>query len=402
MRWGGIDNMKILKQLLVYSLLSIFALLISCNAPTKSENTTDSANEQTSVPTADTNRTTFEANITTEIGKNIRSILQDRNGYYWFGTDYGGVYRYDPKGESGKNLVLFSVNDGLCDNQIQTIQEDISGNIWFGTGAFGVSRFDGATFTTFTTDESLKLSSSLSDKVWKTEENDLWFYGGGGAFRYNMNSFVYLPFPEFKSTPGRSNQLGVYGLYATLKDKKGNVWFGTQTMGVCRYDGKSFTWFTEKGLSGPAVRALFEDKNGNLWFGNNGNGLFRYDPTSNLLTNFTKENGLSNPDFFNAAKILPGQLFPRTMARIWTINQDNAGDIWIGTIDAGAWRYNPEAPKGKNLINYTSKDGLTSDVVNVIYKDKKSELWFGTDGKGVCKFNPDGVSGKLFTDFEFK
>ena len=49
------------------------------------------------------------------------------------------------------------------------------------------------------------------------------------------------------------------------------------------------------------------------------------------------------------------------------------------------------------LINYTTKDGLTSNVVNIIYKDKKGELWFGTDGAGVCKFN-----GTSFTQFSFK
>ncbi len=155
-------------------------------------------------------------------------------------------------------------------------------------------------------------------------------------------------------------------------------------MGVCRYDGKTFTWLTEKGLGGPAIRALFEDRNGNLWFGNNGNGLFRYD--GKTLTNFTEEKGLSNPEFLKSNK--PG---PGTLARVWTINEDKNGDIFIGTIDAGVWRYD-----GKTLTNYTTKDGLTSNVVNIIYKDKKGELWFGTEGAGVCKFN-----GTSFTQFVF-
>lgn len=42
-----------------------------------------------------------------------------------------------------------------------------------------------------------------------------------------------------------------------------------------------------------------------------------------------------------------------TLARVWTINEDNNGNLWIGTIDACVWRYD-----GKNLTNYTTKDGL--------------------------------------------
>ncbi|MCP4216157.1 MAG: hypothetical protein GY765_16025, partial [bacterium] len=35
-------------------------------------------------------------------------------------------------------------------------------------------------------------------------------------------------------------------IYFTYEDKSGNLWFGTYGGGVSRYDGKSFTSFTEK------------------------------------------------------------------------------------------------------------------------------------------------------------
>ncbi|MGB3075409.1 MAG: two-component regulator propeller domain-containing protein, partial [Chitinophagales bacterium] len=79
------------------------------------------------------------------------------------------------------------------------------------------------------------------------------------------------------------------------------------------------------------------------------------------------------------------------LARVWTINEDNNGNLWIGTYDAGVWRFD-----GENLTNYTSIDGLTSNAINTIYKDRKGELWFGTDGAGVCKFNGISFSGFTF------
>lgn len=374
---------------LMYPLLLLIVSGTSCNPQNKPKDGISSVPEQTTVPKEATNNPIFGASATAEIDDNIRSIFQDKNGIYWFGTNAAGVYRYDPKQTVGKKLTQFTEKDGLADNQIQSIQEDKAGNLWFGTGRFGVSRYNGKTFTTFTTKENLQVSSS--EKDWQMQPDDLWFYAGGGVYRYDGNKLTYLPFPkpdfDAKYSPNPPDRLSRYAVYSMLKDTKGNLWFGTQANGVCRYDprravGKTFTWFTEKDLAGPAVLALFEDKNGNVWFGNNGSGLFRYDGKS--LTNFTEEKDLSNKEFRVAGKAAPG-----TLARIYSINEDNKGNLWIGTVDAGVWRYD-----GNHLTNYTTKDGLTSNAVNTIYKDKKEELWFGTDGNGVCKFN-----GFSFTKF---
>lgn len=372
---------------LLFLLFPAMVVFNSCNTQNNSVIPKGSATEQPAVPQAATSSAIFEANTTTEIGKNILSLFQDRNGNYWFGTQNMGVYRYD-----GKTIVHFTEKDGLSNNQVQTIQEDKSGNIWFGTGGFEVCRFDGRTFTTLTLQENLGGSNGL-EQAWKLGPEDLWFYAGGGVYRYNGHSFAYLPLPK-AGTDARYSQnppkrLGPYGVYCTLKDTKGNLWLGTQSMGVCRYDGNSFTWFTEKGLAGPAVLGLFEDRNGNLWFGNNGSGLFRYDGKS--LTNFTEEKGLGNAAFLKKTTSA-GKANPGTLARIYTINEDNYGDLWIGTVDAGVWRYD-----GKNLTNFTTKDGLPSNAVTTIYKDKTGELWFGTDLEGVYKFN-----GEAFARFSFK
>ncbi len=310
------------------------------------------------------------------IDKNIRSIFQDSKGNYWFGTNASGVYRYDTK-----TLKHFTVKDGLADNQVINIQEDDLGTIWLGTGVFRITKFDGTKFTTPT--NTVKITKG-TEADWKSTNSNLWFYAGGGVFRYSNSSLDYLPFvPLISTSPSKTPFiLSRYGVYSILKDKRGNVWFGTQAEGVCRYDGKTLTWFKEKGLAGPAVLALFEDSKGRLWFGNNGAGLFRYD--GKTLTNFTEEKGLTNPEFRASGK--PGL---GTLARVYSINEDRYGNIWIGTVDAGAWKYD-----GNNLTHYTTKEGLTSNAVNTIYKDKKGELWFGTDSNGICTFN-----GTLFTEF---
>jgi ligand-binding sensor domain-containing protein len=249
------------------------------------------------------------------------------------------------------------------------------------SGVFRITIFDGTTFTGLT--DSIKITKG-KEVDWKSINNNLWFNAGGGVFRYSNSSLDYLPFVPLISTAETKAPfiLSPYGVYAIIKDKKGNVWFGTQAEGVCRYDGKTLTWFKEKGLGGPAVLALFEDSKGRLWFGNNGAGLFMYD--GKTLTNFTEEKGLTNPEFRVSGK--PGL---ETLARVYSINEDRYRNIWIGTVDAGAWKYD-----GNNLTHYTTKEGLPSNAVNTIYKDKNGELWFGTDSNGICTFN-----GSTFTEF---
>lgn len=352
----------------------LFIYLCSCNGQTQNNKLSNEANKPNS-----TNQLNSLNATVNSIDKNIRSIFQAKNGNYWFGTNGAGVYRYDKK-----TLTQFTVMDGLADNQIINIQEDDLGNIWFGSGTFSISKFDDTKFTIPT--NKVKTTNG-KETDWKSTSNDLWFYAGGGVMRYSNSSVDYLPF-EPSSSNAQTNapfSLSRYGVYCILKDTKGNIWFGTQAEGVCRYDGKALTWFKEKGLAGPAVLGLFEDSNGNLWFGNNGAGLFRYD--GKTLTNFTEEKGLNNTDFRAFGKSGLG-----TLARVYSINEDNNGNIWVGTVDAGVWKYD-----GNNLTNYTTKEGLTSNAVNTIYKDKNGELLFGTDGNGICKFN-----GTSFTEFIIK
>lgn len=361
--------MKFLK--IIRTLFSVITFLlvglISCKGQTQNNNEFQQAKAPTQF---------YGFNATAPIlDKNIRSIFQDSKGNYWFGTNWAGVYRFDAKA-----LKQFTVNDGLADNQVISIQEDELGNIWFGSGALGISKYDGSKFSKAT--DKINITKG-TNKDWQSKNSDLWFYAGGGALRYSVSSLDYLPFDPSNANAPLS--LSRYGVYCILKDKKGNVWFGTQAEGVCRYDGQTLTWFKDKGLAGPAVLGLFEDSKGNLWFGNNGAGLFLYD--GKTLRNITTEKGLNNADFRASGKAGPG-----TMARVYAINEDKNGNIWVGTVDAGLWKYD-----GSQLTNYITKDGLSSNAVNTIYKDRNGELWFGTDANGICKFN-----GETFFEFEIK
>lgn len=66
--------------------------------------------------------------------------------------------------------------------------------------------------------------------------------------------------------------------------------------------------------------------------------------------------------------------------------QDKAGNLWFGTSGEGVYRYD-----GKTFTNFTTKDGLSNDLVLSILEDSTGKIWFGTDN-GLCQYD-----GKNFT-----
>jgi ligand-binding sensor domain-containing protein len=331
------------------------------------------------------------------ISSYVRSIIEDRNGNLWFGTEYGGVSKYD-----GKTFTHFTDKEGLCHVHVLSSLEDKSGNLWFGTYGGGVSKYDGKSFTHFTVNEGLNnnaVNSILEDKagnlwfgteggvskfdgknfihftekeglsnnfVWSIAEDEngnMWFGTDGGVSKYNGKTFSHYTVRE-----GLSNNK----VWSILVDKSGNLWFGTYGGGVSKFDGKTFTHFTgREGLSNNKIMSSLEDKSGNLWFGTNGGGVSKYD--GKKFTHYTKKNGLS----FDV---------------VWSIYEDSARNIWFGTYGGGVSKYD-----GKLFNNYTDKEGLSNTMVFSILEDKTGNLWFGTFGGGVSKYD-----GKSFTHYTEK
>ena len=198
-------------------------------------------------------------------------MLEDRDGRIWFGTEVGGVSRYDEGQNVGEQFATLTAQDGLASNRVMAICQDKEGHLWFGTNG-GASRYDekqdvDERFTTFTVEDGL--GHNLVRAILEDREGYLWFATNEGVSRYDGEKFTTFTIQDGLA----SNQIT-----AILQDDGGHLWFATLDNGVSRYDGRVFqTINQEDGLGHNTIRSIGKDRKGQIWFGTN-NGLTKYLP----------------------------------------------------------------------------------------------------------------------------
>ncbi|MEQ8926161.1 MAG: two-component regulator propeller domain-containing protein [Fulvivirga sp.] len=269
--------------------------------------------------------------------KGITSIIQDREGTVWFGSDGDGLFKL-----ATESFLFFGEEHGLTNLPITTIITDSEGDIWLGSFGNGLSTYNGKSFTDI---------------------------NQNGALNY---------------------------ITCSTKGTDGTLWFGTRSSGIYEYKNKTFkNYTTADGLVYDATRQLYIDKNSNLWIGAV-NGLSKYDGTR--FINFTKQNGLADNVIWGISEYkedgvlivtrsgfhvykndsienlkLPVTLFDN---RINTAIYSEKEVLWIGYSGHGVARI-----AGDSINYYTTSDGLSSDLIYSII-EHDGDLLIGNE-RGV-------------------
>jgi len=312
---------------------------------------------------------------------NIHCGFQDKAGNLWFGTTGEGVYCYD-----GKLFTQFTVQDGLNSNYVYSILEDKIGHIWIGTDS-GLCCYDGKNIknvpmimpdgNNFYTTPSTN-NAPVKNAVWsmlQDKSGKLWLGTSAGVYCYDGVSFT-----RFLDNPYIINKdnLHLKMVDCMFQDKKDIIWFGSGMPpgeeGICRYDGKSITSFKPNGDGW--IRTILEAKDGNLLIATRASGVGLYNGKDYI--NFTEKAGIDNED-------------------VTTILKDSKGNIWIATEhgsgqldeDGGVWLFNEHT-----FTRFTTKEGLIHNGVFCIVEDKSGNLWFGTRNAGLSRYD-----GKTFINF---
>ena len=148
----------------------------------------------------------------------VASILQDYQGFLWFGTK-SGLSRYD-----GIDFVTFNYDpknsNSLSYNFVWSLLQDKVGNLWIGTLGGGFNKFDPVTgkFTRyFHSDDDL---NSLSyDFVWSIHEdrnNFLWIAtDGGGLDKFDRSTETFVHYKHLATDPNSLSHNSVTSITAS-------------------------------------------------------------------------------------------------------------------------------------------------------------------------------------------
>ena len=367
------------------------------------------------------------------VGPIVPVIFQDSRGALWFGSDTGGVSRFD-----GKNFVPYTassvaleeipasgVQAGALLGRTRQIVEDKWGHIWFLTRDDSeetghVSRFDGT---------SIKLIGT-GNLLIVDRRGDVWVSENQWLTKYVTSGVQKLPEVHRNEIEGEAPHLSTETLTINVifESEDDTLWLGgsvgrkeksavvlsfredrpadandkaeTQTpriqanIGFTRYDALKATG---------AIEAVTEDVSGNLWFGGY-NLLLKFDgKTFNQI--LPLRSGQSNPGQYRSLTQdafqtdTKGRLWfsdgritrwwdgsqlqtPRNMQEVLKI-EDTWGNLWFTDERGEVHQYDATL----NLTPYRASSGLGIDRVRTIFEAINGDLWFGHDN-GVTMFNP--------------
>lgn len=301
----------------------------------------------------------------------------DRSGNMWFTTTKEGVFKYD-----GKSFTRSTIEDGLCANEVWSILEDKDGFLWFGT-ASGLCKYDGVEFVNIPIPKYEKTSDWL-EEVYPIvnpnavtsmiqDRNGVFWIGTNGAGAYRYDGEVFTSYLKNRGAL-MPDTLHHNVILSILEDQLGNIWFTSFSHGgISKYDRETFFHYDKNnGLKDDMIASSYMDPSGDLWFGTRAGGISHFDGK-----NFETIQEADGPCQNNMATLLEdqkGRLWSGSYARsgvcwydgnsfvplevegsknlkdIKTISEDKAGHIWFGGRYGILWRFD-----GEKLEDFTNK-----------------------------------------------
>ena len=348
------------------------------------------------------------------VDNHVSGIVQDRNGYLWFGTQ-NGLNRYDGKSFRIYDNQPFNPNS-LPHNQIQTLFLDPQyPYLWIGTYE-GLSRMSLETeeFLNFTSDPTRTedpISDGIVIAIAKTPDGAIWVGTMNGLNRIDPDSFEVTAY--FHSDSDQDSLLHDT-VRSLLVDKQGRLWVGSYGgLDLFEPDTERFIHFTaEKGnpraFQSFYVMALAEAPSGALWVGTWDGGVSLFDPDTGVVTEQipldenvyllcpgedslwigTWGGGLFNRRYSDGSMILydgdSEDPYKMNHGIVYSFLRDRTGLYWIGTNGGGINILNPNK-KDFRFISQNSEYPLVKDVVRKILIDSNGDFWIGTYSNGVWR-----------------
>ncbi|HJV23413.1 MAG TPA: two-component regulator propeller domain-containing protein [Holophagaceae bacterium] len=260
----------------------------------------------------------------------ILSMVQDRDGFLWMGTE-NGLLRWD-----GRQVRRWGMAEGLTSAFVNGLHASPDGSLWV-AGLHGLVRLregrcEAAHFTP-------AVPGQVVSTIAPDAQGRLWAFSGHKVFRQTDG----LDFQELATTPEPN-------VYALLANRRGAMLMaGGSGVHVIEPDGRIRSWGPEAGLPAGGVTFAAEDGQGRLWAGGARSllvlpkGATRFQDRSGLLT--------------------------ASLSPIGAPLVDGDGSLWLPTVDGLVHLV------GERAERLGPDEGLPFTWVRTLMRDREGTLW---------------------------
>jgi signal transduction histidine kinase/ligand-binding sensor domain-containing protein len=289
---------------------------------------------------------------------------------------------------------------------IDALAQSADGYLWIGS-ADGLYRFDGVLFERYQPRSGGPFPGRRVASLFALPNGDLWigFRGGGISLVRNGTATHY------------SLRQGVpeAAVWCFAQDREGMIWAATAS-GLVRLEGNLWKKVgSDWGFPGRSANTVYLDRQGTLWVSTEDTlvslprGARKFQPTGirvgQVFQIAQAENGkLWMPETTRSVRPIPlkdnRQPSDETEIQVGSVGIlfDDVGALWITSVGDGLRRAPaPESLKGRvkefstGIESFTSRDGLSDDVVRTILQDREGNIWVGTSS-GLDRFRKTNLT----------
>jgi signal transduction histidine kinase/ligand-binding sensor domain-containing protein/DNA-binding response OmpR family regulator len=309
-------------------------------------------------------------------GNRVEALFEDREGTLWIGTN-NGLSKYDREKDSFTNYPTKAGEGSLSNNYVRSISDDYLGNLWIGT-SMGLNVLNRQTkrFIHYGTNPLSpdSLSGYQVNSILEDNKHNLWIGTNDGLNLYDRKKNQFIKFFHQDNDPGSISNNSVAKI---VQDANGNMWVGTNG-GLNKYNAANRTFVVykndgkyPKSIGSNLIYALATGQDNSLWIGSD-DGLYLFDINNRRFTVYK-----NNPDDINSLK-------GKTVVSMLS---DDTGILWVATYGGGLNKYDKNLPlfdvyRNKDIISdVLIKGSITS------FEETGRGIWVGTDGGGLNLLN---------------
>lgn len=311
-----------------------------------------------------------------EPAERVRSLIIDRAGTLWIGTQ-DGVQRLRA-GHLAAEALLTRDGESLAAKEVVSLMQAADGSLWVGTRENGAARVDiGHGAIRWIGREHARageLAQSWINAIAQTASGEIWLsrYGSGIAIvDADMLAVRHL----LAHDPSIPDGLSFDAAGALLVDPSGLLWVGSWGGGLQRHNPRNTAVSilrhspVQTGhLSYPNLLSVLELRDGRVLAGTTQNGIDIIDPQRGVIGGYRATPGT------------PGALADGV---IGGMAEAEDGTLWVGTFQAGVQRLDPASTKFRH---YTRAHGLPTLQTEFVEISRDGRVWIGS-GDGLLRYD---------------